>query len=162
VGAWRRLIRVLTNELQQNDLPGPLRRRYVRLRAAAEREVEAASEVRSIEAVARTRAQIAEAERREQGRLAALERAVLDDEIREALRDDPAPVTELAIPRVTSSMTRVGIATVGDLVDRTDSELLALPHMGPRYVGELRDKLARLVDSEQRQSIPAGELSHAE
>lgn len=53
-----------------------------------------------------------------------------------------APIDELDLPvRVTSSLHKVGISTVGELATRTDEQLVAIDGIGPASIVEIKAKL---------------------
>jgi carbon monoxide dehydrogenase subunit G len=53
------------------------------------------------------------------------------------------PIEDLVLPvRAYNSLRREGIHTVGDLVARTPEQLLAIDHIGPAYVEDIRQRLA--------------------
>jgi DNA-directed RNA polymerase subunit alpha len=55
----------------------------------------------------------------------------------------PIDTLELSV-RSRRCMERIGIKTVGDLVDKTEAELLAAPNFGQTSLNEVRQKLAEL------------------
>jgi len=56
-----------------------------------------------------------------------------------------APLEELNLPvRAYNSLRRVGIHTVGDLSERTETELLAIENLGPQSVSQIKQRLADL------------------
>ncbi len=60
-----------------------------------------------------------------------------------AMRD--MPIDELEVPvRALNCLHREGIRTVGELIDRTEEDLLAMRNFGSRSIEEVKEKLAAL------------------
>ena len=58
-------------------------------------------------------------------------------------RQGPYPIDKLDLPvRARNALVRAGITTPGDLVERSDAELLALRGLGPTGLAQVRETLA--------------------
>jgi hypothetical protein len=74
------------------------------------------------------------------------------------------PIDELKLPaRQYNTLRREGVLTVGNLSDRTEAQLLAIEHVGPQTIKEIKQKLAErglsLTGEPAAPAIPPGTQS---